>query len=59
LADIIEELGKVSKHCIFGSLTKKKQPMCLRNLNLHEQVHIIEEPPIGKSLLMYLKKMAC
>jgi len=49
LADIIEELGKVSKTTVFSALDEEKAADVLEELEPHEQVHIIESIPLEKA----------
>jgi CBS domain-containing protein len=49
LADIIEELGKISKTTVFSALDEEKAADVLEELEPHEQVHIIESLPIEKA----------
>ncbi len=49
LADIIEELGKVSKTTVFSALDEEKAADVLEELEPHEQVHIIESLPLEKA----------
>jgi len=49
LADIIEELGKVSKTTVFSALNEEKAADVLEELEPHEQVHIIENMTLEKA----------
>ena len=49
LADIIEELGKISKTTVFSALNEEKAADVLEELEPHEQVHIIESMPLDKA----------
>jgi magnesium transporter len=49
LADIIEELGKISKTTVFSALDEEKAADVLEELEPHEQVHIIESISLEKA----------
>lgn len=49
LADIIEELGNVSKTTVFSALDEEKAADVLEELEPHEQVHIIESLSLEKA----------
>jgi CBS domain-containing protein len=49
LADIIEELGKVSQTSVFSSLDEEKAADVLEELESTEQIHIIESLPLEKA----------
>jgi len=49
LADILEDMGKMSSMSVFSSLDEERAADVLEELETHAQVHIVENLPVNKA----------